>query len=605
MTTTDSSGAFRFGSVPDGTYHVLVDPDDLLARRADVTIDTAHPTATADIAYPRGAVSGTVLFHGQPSVGATLTVHSEAFVKTDAAGNFIMRGLDEGVPYDVRVTSANGIWADFPTPLHAGDGATTFDIAPDVLRGTVHDHTGAPITGTFVAFNGREEPTFPVQAVGGVIDTPLPAGEYRLTYLPGGSALGYRFPQTLQLHSPERADFDLTIPEPGLVSGLIEIAPGVPVPAGMRVFLVNTDIKYSFSDVIEDNSGTEGLSTTTTTDLAGRYRFSNVWPGSYRVWWVDDALLQVFSASDSSAGKPLCPVWRNECPFPVAPGQNLDAVNGVRPAGVVTGVVSYRGAPVSGASVIVVDNIDEVRPPMSWDLHGTVRTASDGSFTVPGVAPGTYRLQIASDVGGAFSGPFTVGDQVVGPVRVSVGRAVLDGTVRLADGSPAQSGTVSVREVGADEHRPASLHSDGHFVMKNAPEGMLEVTVVAPSRCHGWWTSPTLVQTTETLRPLGLDLVVPEPGSVTGTITLPIPASAGRLTLSIDDPDGSPTAVATANADGTYSIESVLPGTYQLRVTSGSYPNTTTEMVVTVTVTSGHVTQADIGAQVVVLPATT
>lgn len=188
----------------------------------------------------------------------------------------------------------------------------------------------------------------------------------------------------------------------------------------------------------------------------------------------------------------------------------LSSCAGIAPApesAVLSGRVTFRGAPVAGASVILYDRY----PPAGKGEWRTIRCAADGGFSAP-VAPGTYYVVADGTFEGtaifAFSGqnPVTLGtggrwlgmkavaaessETLPGPAGHG---ASVEGKV-LFNGAPVEDAYVAVYSApdslfkGMGIAMAPPTGPDGSFLVENLPES--SYYLVARRRGAGGLTGP-------------------------------------------------------------------------------------------------------------------
>lgn len=251
------------------------------------------------------------------------------------------------------------------------------------------------------------------------------------------------------------------------------------------------------------------------------------------------------------------------------------------PESVVLGKVVWAdsGKPVAGAKVVAGGG------PMFTFGPATDESAfsgEDGSFRLEGLGPGAYKIHASSDeLTGTAAEKVHVGlGQTSDPVVVRVHPAfAVRGTVLIDAKTPCSQATVSLQgKENKDERRgSAKGHDDGSILIQGVLPGTYEVTVscdgfvsedtypdlvVADASLEGQtWT----VHAGQTIRGVVLDAegrpVEGASVSARGKATTDPRARLGRGWAERTEPDGS------------FVVEGLLPGTYELRPSHADHPS--------------------------------
>jgi protocatechuate 3,4-dioxygenase beta subunit len=371
----------------------------------------------------------------------------------------------------------------------------------------------------------------------------------------------------------------------------------------------------------------------TTNDL-GQFRLYGLPPGEY---YVSASLRSIGSIIDMIGAERGGPTGSNQAAgyaptyFPSTPnpgeaqrvslavGQEMPSVDiqlqPVRLARITGVALGSDGKPMSGAMVILMPSTKDA---MMLMPGGTSRTDKDGNFTLNGITPGDYSLQVQA-MGGAFTtsaaggavmmfnvramddgpkadGPAqhefgsaavtVAGDDITGLVITGMRGAKASGTVTFAgkqpdgaantrisapsaeaDGSPMPGfGTANVREDGTFEID--SLVGGHIFRVLNAPKGWMLKSV----RFNGLDVTDTGVE----FKP-GEDVAGIEIAMMNTTQTLTGTVSSGGTTDLVKDytvvlfpddqqkwalPQNRWLASARPDQDGRYRVTSLPPGRY-------------------------------------------
>lgn len=366
-----------------------------------------------------------------------------------------------------------------------------------------------------------------------------------------------------------------TEPAPGSISGRVTDASGAPV-AGVDV--------YAWA------ASGEGEGTGVQTRSDGTYVITPLRPGSYLV---------SFSAPGESglAGSYFPSTYdpRTAAAVAVASGQAVAGVDarlvvGGSISGLVTGV---DGAPIAGVSVYA-DNGDP-------RTSASVQSAPDGTYTVTGLSPGDYVVRFSSKVE-SFAGEFYRDSSTAEAARrVPV---LLGGTASGVDARLEAGATIAVALTGSDGAPVRGYGTDVDFLVGAASEASsgwfrwagsssTSGTLVAlrsgvPGRVvigRGSADTPFVEQyyqsdglTTSNYLEAGLLMPVAQtPLAVSMTLQTGASISGvvrdvdgthlgGRQVVAFVDDGSLASRSGFTRADGTYTIQGLLPGAYQVAV---------------------------------------
>ncbi|WP_426954437.1 SdrD B-like domain-containing protein [Muricoccus radiodurans] len=373
--TTDTNGAYRFTGIAPGTYSTqFVAPRGTVFTAQDqgtndATDSDVNPTTGRSAAFTL-ASGGNVT---DLSAGLFTAARVSGFAFTDTDGDGIRDSGEPGTP-GVTVRLINAAGTVVATTTTGADGTYSFaDVDPGTYRaqfvapnGTVfsaRDQGTNDARDSEVDANGLSS-SFTVASGGSV--TNLSAGTYRLA-----NVSGVAFTDT-------NGDGIQGAGEAGT--------------AGVAVQLVTT-------------SGT--VVATTTTGASGAYSFADVAPGNYQIRFTAPSGT-VFTARDQGGDDALdSDVASNgrTGTISLTSGQSLGYVS----AG------TYTPGRIGGTGGVVfadtdADGIREASEPgiagatvrlldVNGNLVATATTASNGSYSFTGVAPGTYQLEFVAPNG--------------------------------------------------------------------------------------------------------------------------------------------------------------------------------------------------------------
>lgn len=365
----------------------------------------ATPVVLAEDVPPTG-VAGTVTSAGSAAVvpGAWVAVlDASDFSIVGAAVADTGGDFSAAVPpgsYFVYVIDPAGLHAagfhGGPTTVDVAEG-TVVDIDPrlaattgSVVGSVTEDGSGDGLSGAFViaisGATGAPERVGVADGSGQFALSGLAAGTRFVAYLDPSGGHAPRFaggtpsvvgstPVTVAAGAATTADGSLPVqaltPTGVALSGTVtESASGVPLPGVMVIALREADF---------------GLARATTTDAAGTYAL-DVSPGAYKLAFLD-------ASGDHDME------WHDDQPFDaLAAAGSISApavTDAALPArtGTIAGTITDdpSGAPLPGAWVVAI------RP--TGGIAGGAVAAADGTFTLAGLATGTYRVAIVDATG--------------------------------------------------------------------------------------------------------------------------------------------------------------------------------------------------------------
>lgn len=246
----------------------------------------------------------------------------------------------------------------------------------------------------------------------------LPDGNYRLrmsdtSWYSGATSWAGATPVTVAAPAVTQADAAI-IPSRSKVTGTVTYL-GAPL-----AFVVATAV----------NVETQAEVVATTSASSGAYQLNGVPSGPYRIRFTKPGLPTTYSGGATS--------WFEAPVVTLAGGVNVSGVNAVMtPPATIRGTLTDGGRAATGLSVFALTQADEVV---------AQAVATDGSFAITALAPGTYRLRVV-DPSHTFRDEYwgTTGDD--------------------PDGSPAftvaagENVDVGVNQVAGYDCDPAVLHS--------------------------------------------------------------------------------------------------------------------------------------------------
>lgn len=538
--TTGDDGTFRFSAVCAGTFRLtarapgfapLAVPG-LTVPAADGRADLREPWDLGTLILTRGSrLTGRVIDRDEvPVAGAELTAWTDLgrtpppSATSDDDGRFTFTGLPVNVRVDLTVRAAGYALTEVDG-VEAGDEALEIVLeAAARLAGRVLGDDGAPIAHAAVRVARRPAGTDPsrhavTDAEGAFVLDDLGPGEATV----GATAEGYLSGPELVIElaaGGELGGVELRLRRGSTLRGRVRSADGEPV-ANARV---------------ESAPHVQGQS-----DAQGRYRLTGVEPGE-QVVTVDH------------------PDFRRRAErIEVRPGANTFDVFLDPGLGVSGRVIGEDGAPLAGARLAL-----RGEGPSS----GEARSGADGRFEIGGLVDGTYQLAAQKEgfAPSVLPGGVEVRGAPVAGLEVVLGRGLsITGEllgVELDD----------LAQVEVSASSPAGLALDGDV----RPTGRYRLDGLSP----GEWVVAAVVTSTGRRAVVGVELGPGENGRI-----VDLDLGAGRTFSGRVLVDGQPAAgarlrlhggvpwaggTATTGHDGSFRVEGVEPGDYELEITQAS-----------------------------------
>ncbi|MEW4224362.1 carboxypeptidase regulatory-like domain-containing protein [Rossellomorea marisflavi] len=545
-TTTNGAGNYTFTGVVPGSYNLSVTAAGFQSQTAGVTT-VANQTSVVNfvlLANP-GAVSGTVrdATTNAPIQGAVVELLTPTGILlsstvTDLNGLYTFANLAPG-SYQVRAVALG--YTTSATSVQVVSGATTtanlfLQQNPGSVSGQVRDAaTLLPIQGATVQA---------IDSQGFVIDafTTNASGQYTFANLLPGSytfvftANGYGSQTkgaTVVSNTTTILDAELA-QIAGTLTGTITDPGSAPIPnATVTIFQNNVQI----ASVL--------------TDASGNYTIPGLSPGSYTV------SIGALNYSTLTLGTSI------------VSGQTtvLNATLTPNP-GTLTGLVTDTGStPLSGVNITVTTSSG------TGTIVATTVTGNDGTYTIPGLAPGNY-IVVASGTNfqqGSEGATITSGATTVVNFILAANPGSLAGTITNAQtGTPIPGANVQVRILDAGGSIIATVSSDtnGQYSVANLAPGFYTVVASAPN----FQTNSGTVQVLSNQRAIGDVALVPNPGSIFGTITSSIGSTPiAGATVSIINSSGLLVTSVLTDQAGNFTVPGLAPDIYTVSVSAQDF----------------------------------
>jgi hypothetical protein len=649
VTAFDSAGArvksaisegtgFYYTTLSPGSYYIVASRDmsgyedqlypNIPCRLASCNVKSGTPvlitgyeTTTLDFSLRiLGGITGTVTsVSGAPLAMVVVRATGAsgyAAGYTNASGQFTLSGLYTGSYYLITSNTLgyydqiyNGITcpstgcppATTGTAVQVTAGSTTsgitFSLTPKgYIAGMVRAAgTGTPLAGVAVIAQDASGigASATTDAAGAYTVLGLTPGSY---YLRTVNSLGYLdelyadlpcvhgvctmtsgTAVAVTLSAPGTANFDLALG--GTISGTVRAAIGGAPVSGVYVHASNAS-----GDGVRMSAATDATGQYTLIGLSGSYYLNTIGPGT---GFFD----QIYSGITCTAG---CPSPTIGAAVSVAAGATTPNIDfSLQAGGTMAGSVSDAATdlPVTNVNVYLYNSRGI---PVSLGVTDTA-----GTYTVSGVAPGTYFVRTSNATGyldqlyagiPCISGNCTVTNGT--PVVMTFGSSAhvnfalarggsISGTVRAASGGSGlqnialRAFTSSGVEATVDSYTDAS----GQYTIRGLPTGTYYVRttngfpfiqqiyngVNCQEDCPAV-TTGTPVAVTAGSSVAGIDFSLLSRGTVSGTIraaTTGLPISG--VIVTVYNSAGRSSGVSVSNSYGMYTVSSLLPASYFIK----------------------------------------
>lgn len=276
--------------------------------------------------------------------------------------------------------------------------------------------------------------------------------------------------------------------------------------------------------------------------------------------WVEDGSVHVRAKAEgygeaSQSGK--------------APGFTFELF--LTPESVVSGRVVLAGTETPVANAVVTSG-------SGWWSESRAITDEDGRFQLEALGPGQYhptavtengygRSELAVHVGLAQSE-----DEVLielHPAASVRGRIIIAGT----DGKPCERGSISLRDKKADENSWGQTEPDGTVLLRGVRPGTYEVT----ANCEGYRTQTEIPDLEIGTEPIDDQVWEVEPGLTLGGKVVnedgqPVESANVWASMMLEGRAGTQQwSSDRTKADGTFELEGVVAGKYQISVSAEDY----------------------------------
>ncbi|MDP6455794.1 MAG: carboxypeptidase regulatory-like domain-containing protein [SAR202 cluster bacterium] len=452
--------------------------------------------------------------------------------------------------------------------------------SPGAISGTVTQSGGGPISGVAVFVNdfdsGAAAGSAATAGDGTYLIANLTAGKYRVKF--DGSLVGF----PIQFYDGKSVPKDAT---------------AVTVSAGATTTSINASLVSGGSvegKVTKESDGSPvvnadvwaeaydgGVGSGTTTAADGTFEILGLQAGGYRVAVEARGQGLVFEFYNNTSD------WDKAQKVIVTNGTSTTGINFALAGGsAISGVVLKDG---SGAPVADADVFAESFTPGGG--HGGTRTASDGTYSIGGLAAGDYRVFAQAgdqSLAGEFyndtpdwekADPVTLvsGTSTIGINFSLAGGGSISGTIVSANGKATSTPLEGVHVFAEREQGGGGNGSmtgpDGKFVIDSLPAGKYRVGVHAPDLglAHQFYDNQTewhladLVDVTSASTTAGINFALSSGGTISGTVTDSVGNPVGRVFVHASSYNTGDFGGGTnTRDDGTYEIRGLRPGSYRV-----------------------------------------
>ena len=576
-------------TLPVGGYRLTASHDDYVA--VGHSADVKDKPLTVDFEMiPGGVIRGQVISRdgNTPVPGALVRAEGgrrgggggDSIVRTDAEGNFTLRGVGSG---ELSLSAmARGYSSSNPTEVSIGIGEQVegvrvyvdhaFSISGRVVRKGTKDEGVAGVTlGCF---------SIATQQFGLAMEPSAKDGSFEIVGVRPASYMVFAVGEGSVPDIGKNVD----VVDKDVTDVIIELATGATIAGRVEPPVANVEVGLELAGQIGLGNMFEAAKTFlvhATTDAQGMFELKNVPAGSFNV---------TGTAPDGSEGK---------TPVAVTEKDQTGLMVKLEARATVSGrVIDTNGAPVDGARVNAHELGAEKKP--TFRMNGRnfggdgATTLPDGTFRIIGLEPGKYRIRAAGDRGEEIAAymekkdakekdkdkpknetevELVVGKEKTGvTLTVEARDGVIRGNVNGPDGKPAADAWVTASRAISDDDKmgkmarrwgggssaPVLTGADGRFTITKLRKGTYDLTVDGPrggSRAEkpGIKTGDTVVIQ---LAPLG---------TVAGKVMIG-GAPATEFDINCDGETDKQRSIKTE--DGTYSLEHLAPGSYECTVSN-------------------------------------
>ncbi|MFS0766942.1 carboxypeptidase regulatory-like domain-containing protein [Peribacillus phoenicis] len=555
---TDQNGRYLVNNLAPGNVRVVASASDLgTVVQETVIAANVQTLLDFDLIPNPGRISGTIINQqtGLPLSGVSITIRQfsptgpiAASSATDGNGAFTIPNLAPG-SYTV-LASYPGFGTQAGSTTVSSGETSVIQLAlppnPGTIQGIVTNAaTQLPLVNTLIRVvdvNGVLTSVGQTDSDGRYSVQNLPPGSYTIT------AINTEYQQQTvgaAIVSGQTATLNIQLqPNPGSITGIVTSnQTGLPL-AGSFVQLFPSQGLQPIASAM--------------TDSLGQYTFIGIKPGIYTV----TADLSNFGRSTVGAT-----VFANaQATSNLALTPNPATVSGT--------VTDLNGTPIANATVRLLNGNETVL--------GTGITSEDGTYTISGLPPFTLNIIVTASGFSTFIAAITLspGEVQTGiDFSLAANPGSLTGTVtEVTTGNPLAGASVVVRNTSGIIVASSYTNTDGSYTIQNLAPGQYSTVFTAEGYgitiIGAQIVSDTTIQLNAALSPLT--------GSISGIV---LDEQGQQITgqnilVKIFNENLVLIEALTAQADGTFLVSGLLPGTYLVNASAPGYGANTVSSIV-------------------------
>ncbi|GAB1765757.1 carboxypeptidase regulatory-like domain-containing protein [Priestia megaterium] len=577
---TDINGNFQLINLAAGAISIVTFAQNFVNTPQTIVLNPGETQQiTLSLTPLTGTITGTVINQqtGTPVQGANVEIRQfspagpiAATTVTDGLGVFTIPNL-QPASYTVIAQATNfGTQAATTTvlPNDVSTVAIGLTLLPGTVQGTVrNENTGAPLEGAIIRVIRRDGTVVDevlTNAQGFFTIGGLPADSYTLVAISSDfqrQTIGF----TVVPEQTTTVDVNLQL-NPGTLKGTVtDFFTGGPIANAIVLVFPSQSITSIARGITNEN---------------GQYTILNLAPGEYNV---------VATATNFARGGVGAVISADSTTV-----ANIQLTP--NPATISGTVTDFGGNIIPNATVRVLDQNETIL--------GTAITDINGNYSVGNLPQGTLTIIASAQ---RFATQLTAVTLTPGQTlpNVDIQLTALVGNItgrvfNLATGQPIVGAITVVRTSGGTNVIVDSGTTDqnGRYLIEDLAPG--SYSVVATASGFGTTTVGALVQANETTTAdLGLSLLT---GTVSGTVTNVNGSgiTGSNIQVQVFNATGTLLKTLLANADGSFNVIDLTPGTYLIQVTAPNYAtgvasvnvraNTTTSVSVLLTPNPATVT---------------
>ncbi|WP_345069311.1 carboxypeptidase regulatory-like domain-containing protein [Leifsonia kafniensis] len=546
-----------------------------LAAGASTTKDAAlvkGATISGTVKNASGAAISGVFVYASPKTG-----YQGGSATTSSTGKYSINGLAAGsytLQFNGNSTYApewwsNAISSDNATYFTLAAGASTTKDASlakgSTISGTVKNAAGTGIAGVSVYASSKTSDAYgsaTTSSSGTYSMTGLAAGSYTLSF----TASGYVSEWWSNVTSYDKRTFfavaagasltrDAELAKGATISGIVKNSSGTAI----------TGVNVTASLKVKD-SLYPAWAGYATTDGSGKYSITGLAAGSYTLQF-------------SSSSNYVSEWWSNAASsdkasyFALATGASATKDAALAKGATVSGTVkNAAGTGIAGVSVNASSKTGQ---------YGSATTSSSGTYSMTGLAAGSYTLQFSStsnyvpewwsnalSLGKATYFALTAGASTTKDAALAKG-ATISGTVKNSAGAGIAGVSVNASSK-TGQYGYATTSSSGKYSITGLAAGSYTLQFSSTSNyVPEWWSNAASSQNAtyfglaagaSTTR----DAALAKGATISGTVKNASGAALSGVSVSASPKTGYMGGYATTNSSGTYSIVGLAAGSYTL-----------------------------------------